>query len=119
MTQIRYLRKMIHGLPVLAAPEEIDMTAVGHLRADLLHLFNLGHRVVVVDLSRTTFCDSAGSDTLLGVHERVRVDGSELRLIVPEDGAVARMLVLTGIDNILPCFTSLNDALAHTAAGAG
>jgi anti-sigma B factor antagonist len=109
---------MINGLPVLAAPAEIDVTSVGHLRADLLHLFNLGHRVVVVDMSHTQFCDSTGLHTLLGVHKRVQADGGELRLVIPEDGAVPRGLILTGIGEVIPCFAGLPEALAYTPAGA-
>ena len=118
MTEIRYLRKMIDGLPVLVAPAEIDVATVGHLRADLLHLFNLGHRVVVLDMNYTTLCDSVGLDTLLGVHKRVQADGGELRLVVPQDGAVPRALNLTGIDDIVPCFSSLKKALTYTPADA-
>jgi hypothetical protein len=33
---VRYLRKMINGVPVVAAPAEIDTTAAEHLRAVLL-----------------------------------------------------------------------------------
>jgi anti-sigma B factor antagonist len=109
---------MIDGLPVLAAPAEIDITSVGHLRADLLHLFNLGHRVVVADMSRTQFCESTGLHALLGVHKRVQADGGELRLVIPEDGALPRLLILTGIDDIIPCFGSLKEALTHTPADA-
>jgi anti-sigma B factor antagonist len=118
MIQIRNFHKMIDGLPVLAAPAEIGTATVGHLGADLLYLFNLGHRVVVVDMSRTRFCDSMGFEMLRGVHDRVRPDGSELRLVIPEDGAVRRVLIMTGTDDIIACFVSLTEALTHTPAGA-
>lgn len=118
MTQIRYLRRMIEGLPILVAPVEIDITTAGHLSADLLHLFNLGHRVVVVDMNRTALCDSAGLDALLGVHKQVRADRGEVRLVVPLDGPVPRVLILTGADDAIPCFATLKEALAGTPADA-
>ncbi len=34
--QVRYLRKMINGVPVMATPAEIDITTAEQLRAVLL-----------------------------------------------------------------------------------
>jgi anti-anti-sigma factor len=62
---IRYLRKMISGVPVVTAPPEIDITTADQLRAVLLDTAARGYATVVVDLTRTRFCDSCGLHTLL------------------------------------------------------
>jgi len=47
---------------VVAAPPDIDITTAEQLRAALLDAARHGHATVVVDLTTTRFCDSAGLD---------------------------------------------------------
>jgi anti-sigma B factor antagonist len=56
---------MAGGVPVVATPEEIDITNAEALRSALLTAAANGHSVVVVDMTRTRFCDSSGLHTLL------------------------------------------------------
>jgi len=112
MAGIRYLRKMISGVPVVTAPPEIDIITADQLRAVLLDAAARGHATVVVDLTGTRFCDSYGLHTLLRAHKLAQADGGELRLVIPADGAVPRIFALTGLDQFAPCFTSLKEALA-------
>jgi anti-sigma B factor antagonist len=84
---IRHRRKMINGVLVVAAPAEIDIATKDQLRARLLDAIS-GHPTVVVDMTRTQFCDSSGIHTLLQAHEQAVVEGGDLRLVVPADGAV-------------------------------
>ena len=115
MSGIRY-PLMINGVPVVTAPEEIDVTTAGQLRAVLLYSAVRGHATVVVDMSRTRFCDSAGLTVLVRAHKRAVAEGGELRLVVPDDGAVARIFAITRLDLVIPLFSSLDEALAPRAA---
>jgi len=115
--EARYLRKMIHGVPVVAAPAEIDITTAEQLGAVLLQAAGAG-QPVVVDMTRTRFCDSAGIHAVLRARKRAVADDGEVRLVVPADGAVCRVLALTGLDRLIPCFPSLESALAQTPAAA-
>jgi anti-sigma B factor antagonist len=103
---------MINGVPVVVAPAEIDVTTADHLRAVLLDTFTRGNWTVALDMTRTRFCDSSALHTLLGVHEKAVADGGELRLVVPADGPVPRIFALICLDRFIPCFASLDDALA-------
>ena len=116
MPDVRYLRKMINGVPVVAAPGEIDITTAGQLRAVLLEATGGGHPTAVVDMSGTLFCDSSGLHTLLQAHKRAVSAGGELRLVIPADGVVPRIVNLTCLDSFIPCFSSLAEALARTPA---
>ena len=58
MIQVRYLRKMIKGVPVMATPAEIDTTTAEQLRAVLLAATEQ-YWTLVVGMTRTRFCDSA------------------------------------------------------------
>ena len=107
MSEIRYLCKMIGRVPVLEAPAEIDITTADELRAVLLATAALGYVTVVVDLTVTRFCDCCGLHALLRAHQLAQADGGELRLVIPADGLVPRILVLTCLDCSIPCFASL------------
>ena len=118
MAEIRYLRKMIGEVPVVIAPAEIDITNADQLRTVLLNTATRGHVTVVVDLSLTRFCDCCGLHTLLRQHKLAQAYGKELRLVIPAGGMVPRILALTGIDRLIPCFASLEDAVAQAPAAA-
>jgi anti-sigma B factor antagonist len=111
MPDIRYRIKVTSGLPVVAAPAEIDTTTADQLRMALLGAAADGHMTVVVDMTRTRFCDSAGLSVLVRAHRQALADGGELRLVIPADGAVVRILTLTGMDRLIPSFDSVEEAL--------
>jgi anti-sigma B factor antagonist len=108
---IRYLRKMINGMPVVVGPSEIDVTTADELRSVLIGSAVGGHATVIVDMTGTRFCDSAGLRELIRAHRRALAEGGELRLVVPAVGAVARVLALTCVDRVMHIFGSLEDAL--------
>ena len=111
MIQVRYLRKMINGVPVMATPAELDTTTAEQLRAVVLAATE-EYRTLVVDMTRTRFCDSAAVHALIAARQRVLAKGGELGLVVPADGTVQRVLTLLGVDRFLPCFASLEEAVA-------
>ena len=110
----RFPVELVSGVPVVAAPEEIDITNAPDLRSALLQAAADGPGTLVADLTRTRFCDSSGLHTLLAAHKRARADGGELLLVI-RSAAVLRVFAITAIDRMIPNFTSLDDALAHTS----
>jgi anti-sigma B factor antagonist len=106
---------MVDGVPVVAAPEEIDITNAPELRSALLEAAAHGHGSLVADLSQTQFCDSSGLHTLLAAHKRATAAGGDMLLVLPGN-AVLRVFTITGVDRIIPNFTSLEEALAQTSA---
>jgi anti-sigma B factor antagonist len=110
-----YPVEVVGGLPVVAAPEEIDIANAPMLRCALLAAAARGHGTLVADLSRTRFCDSSGLHTLLAAHKRAQAEGGELLLVIG-DTSVLRVFAITGIDRMIPNFTSLADALAQASA---
>jgi len=104
-------------MPVVAAPEEIDITNAEALRAVLLKAAANGHDTLVVDMTRTQFCDSSGLHTLIAAHKRAEAEGREVLLVIPSP-TVLRDFVLTDMDRMIPNVTSLPEALARTAATA-
>jgi anti-sigma B factor antagonist len=115
MPDARFPVEVVRGIPVVATPEEIDITNATDLRAALLEAAEYGPGTLVVDMTRTQFCDSAGLHALVGAYRRAVAEGGSVLLAV-SGGAVLRILALTGIDTVIPSFASLEDALQ--AAGA-
>jgi anti-sigma B factor antagonist len=68
-------------------------------------------------MTRTEFCDSSGPHALLAAHRRAEAEGREVLLVVPS-AVVLRVFALTGVDRLIPNFTSLADALARPAGTA-
>jgi anti-sigma B factor antagonist len=110
----RFPVALVSGVPVVAAPEEIDITNAPELRSALLEAAADRPRTLVADLTRTRFCDSSGLHALLAAHKRAQAEGGELVLVMPHT-AVLRVFTVTGIDRMIPSFMSLEDALAHTS----
>ena len=100
-------------MPVVAAPEEIDITNAEALRSALLKAAANGHGTLVVDMTRTQFCDSSGLHALAAAHKRAEAEGREVLLVIPS-ATVLRVFALTGVDRMIPSFTSLAEALAQT-----
>ena len=115
MPQASFPVEMAGGVPVVAAPEEIDITNAAGLRAALLRAAAPGYGTLVVDMSRTQFCDSAGLNVLVRAHQRTQAEGGVLLLVIC-GAAVLRIFAVTGIDRLIPTFPSLGQALAQPTA---
>ena len=116
MSDVSYPVEMISGLPVVTAPAEIDVTTADQLRLVLLEAGARGHTTVVVDMTRTEFCDSAGLGVLIRAHKRALEEGGELRLVMPAGGAVFRIFTLTSLYRFIPRFGNLPEALLQRPA---
>jgi anti-sigma B factor antagonist len=100
---------------IVVLPDEIDITnasAVGdQLQAALLP----GADVIIADMTRTVFCDSSGIRCLLITRDRAAANQSELRIVV-ESPPVLRTLTITGVDQVLAIYPSLQAALTARPA---
>jgi anti-sigma B factor antagonist len=116
MPGARYPIEIVSGVPVVAAPEEIDVSNADWLRAVVLEAACRGHGTFVVDMSRTRICAAAGLSVLVRAHKRAVAEGGELRLVIPAP-ALLRVLAVTGLDRLIPIFPGLDQAL-EPACGA-
>jgi len=64
---------------------------------------------LVVDMSRSTFCDCAGSATLLRAYQRATGMNAHLRLVITKP-TLRRVFELTGLDQVLEIRASLEAA---------
>ena len=96
---------------VLALPAEIDLASAGRVGEQLGAALAPGVRIVIADMTATTFCDSSGISMLVRAHRQAAASRTELRLAVPAT-AVRRVFTLAGMDQLLPIYPSLSQALA-------
>ena len=115
MRDVSFAVELTGGVPVVVAPEEIDITNAQGLRAALLQAAADGRGAFVVDMTRTRFCDSAGIHALVDAYKRARAGGGQV-LLATADAAVPRIFEITGVDRVIPRFPSLREALEHIPA---
>lgn len=92
-------------------PDEIDIANAEDIRDTLLAVLNQGITILIVDLSRTTFCACAGAAAFARAQQRARAGGGEVRLVARAP-IVRRLLAITGVDHLIPVFDSLSAARA-------
>ena len=90
---------------------ECDLNTSRKLRDVLTSEVSRGARRLILDLSALGFMDSAGIQVLMSAHTLLNVRGGALVLVSPQP-VVARILELTGADQLIPVYGSLGDAQA-------
>ncbi|MDR6978356.1 anti-anti-sigma factor [Streptomyces sp. 3330] len=65
---------------------------------------------IVVDLSGVTFMDSSGINVFVAAHQAVSAGEGWLRIAAAQD-PVLQVLRLVGIDTLIPCHPTLEQAL--------
>jgi anti-sigma B factor antagonist len=96
---------------VVTAAGEIDITNAESLRDALLSALNAGALGLVVNMTATTFLDSAGITALVRASRRAAATEATVRLAVTAP-AVLRVLNLVGIDRLIEVHPSVADAVA-------
>jgi anti-anti-sigma factor len=109
MPEASFPVEVASGVPVVTAPEEIDITNAAGLRAALFEAAAHGSRTLVVDMAQTQFCDSTGLNLLVRAHQRAQAEGGELLLVI-RAAAVVRIFAVTGIDHLIPTFPNREQA---------
>lgn len=95
-------------------PEEFDITNAGDVAKRLRAVITPGAGAIVADLTTTAFCDSSGIRILMLARDWATVDDVEFRLAVPPGPALV-VMKLVGLDQLLPIYPSLDEALAGGA----
>jgi anti-sigma B factor antagonist len=92
---------------VVTMPAEIDVTNSEQAQQALLTALGQPPAILIIDMSETTFCDSAGVQAIIAAHKHAAAIGKELRLVAP---LVERILTLVGIDQVIPLYPTLEAA---------
>jgi anti-sigma B factor antagonist len=112
----RVVRAQAQALVVMVAGE-IDGFTVDRLRAAVAAgLDQLGDtEILVLDLTEVTFLGSPGLQALFDVAQAARRRREPLRLVVDANRPVIRPIQLTGLDDVLALFDTLDAAVDFTS----
>lgn len=96
---------------VVRTPEEVDATIADAMREALLSVLNQGASPLVVDMTRTTFCDSAGVSAMVRARRRALASNAELR-IATRTPALLRLFSLLGLEPAIAVYPDVAAALS-------
>jgi anti-sigma B factor antagonist len=95
---------------VVSAPAQIDACNAGEVLACLLSVIREGPATLIVDMTATAFCDSAGLNSLVQAFRRAGAGGIEMRLAAGGP-AVRRILEISGVDQLIGSYPSVPESL--------
>jgi anti-anti-sigma factor len=90
---------------------EVDLSNAASVTDRLIDATPNTATVLALDLSGTRYLDSSGVRMLFELAQRLRNRGQDLRLVVPDESHVRRVLELTGVDRVLSMSSSIDAAL--------
>jgi anti-anti-sigma factor len=100
-------------IPVARLEGEVDASNVKEMGDRLRSLLSNRSVALVIDLSATTYLDSAGINLLFALAEELRGRQQRLALVVADGSPIARMISLTGLDQSMAVRATLPDALGE------
>lgn len=103
---------------VVTLPVEVDLTVADAARGALLEVLNQGAGLLVVDMTATTFCDSAGITALVRAARRAAACNAEIR-VAAATSTVLRVFSLVGIDRLIAIYPSVADAVTPVSSPPG
>jgi anti-anti-sigma factor len=92
---------------------EIDMTNATYLREQLLDSTPNDVLALVIDISGCRYLDSAAIEVLFDLSRRLARRRQELRLVMPPDSPLRRVIELTEVGSAAPVHDSLDSALSQ------
>lgn len=100
---------------IVRVPAEIDTANAQDVGERLRSAFTRGAAVVIADLTSTVFCDLAGARQFVLSHNYADFHGARMRFVIP-DRNLLRVLTLTGLDQLLSVYPSLDAAVSAGSA---
>ena len=108
------LRRVNEAL-VVSVTGELDMLTTPRLRAAVAEALDEagGSTLVVVDLTEVTLLGSPRLAALVDAVSKARQRCGPLRIVVDNTRPVVRPIELTGLDDVLALYDTVDEALAH------
>lgn len=95
---------------------DVDLSNAGELGEKMLSAMAPSPRAVVIDLSRVTYLDSRGTQFLLDLLELGRIRHLPMRVVVPEESPLRRLLTILSVMTTFNVHPTLDEAIARIQA---
>jgi len=92
---------------------EVDMSNASYVREQLLASMPNDALVLVLDISGCRYLDSAAIEVLFDASRRLARRRQELRLVMPPNSPLRRVIELTEVHTAAPVYESLDAALTE------
>jgi anti-anti-sigma factor len=99
------------GSVVARLSGEVDMSNATYIREQLLASIPNDALALVLDISGCRYLDSAAIEVLFDVSRRLGQRRQELRLVMPPESPLRRVIELTEVHTAAPVYESLDKAL--------
>jgi anti-sigma B factor antagonist len=96
---------------VVRLPAEIDRDNAEGVGEQICSAFTHGAAVVIADLTWTVFCDSSGARQFVLAHNYAGAHDAQMRFVI-SDSNLIRVVTLTGLDQLLSIYPSLDAAMS-------
>ena len=101
------------GSVVARLSGEVDMSNATHVRDQLLASMPNEALALVLDITGARYLDSAAIEVLFDVSRRLGRRRQQLRLVMPPDSPLRRVIELTEVHTAAPFYGSLEEALTE------
>ena len=94
---------------------EADLKTSGQILKHLGDLLECNPQPLIVVLDNLTFIDSRGLGALVAIYHRA-VEQASRFILVTSDAQMQRVMQITGLNKVMPIFTTREEALASFEA---
>ncbi len=91
----------LDGARLVLVSGEVDLSNVARVTDAISAAVPGDAALVFLDLSSTTYLDSSGISMIFRLSERLGYRRQELRLVVPADAPIRRVLEITNVDQVV------------------
>ena len=102
--------RLTRELAVVSVSGELDLYTAPRVRTGIHEAGDVGADRVIVDLSDTSFIDSAALGVLVQETKRLEGRGQSL-VLVTSDPRTMRVIELSGLNRVLRTYATLQDAI--------
>ena len=90
---------------------EIDLSNAASVTEQLVEAMPNSATALVLEMSGTSYLDSSGVRLIFELAQRLSNRRQKLKLVVPDDANIRRVLVLTEVERVVPMSTSVEAAV--------
>ncbi len=103
------------SLAIVQLTGEIDLSNASAVRDELLAAVERPSSGLIVDGTGLRYIDSVGIRSLFELALRLKERDQALRLVLPEESPIRRVIEITALDTIAPVLASVGEAEATAA----
>jgi anti-anti-sigma factor len=109
----------LHAVTVVDVSGEIDLATSNAMADPLFAQLKATPPALILDLTKVGFMGSAGFAVLIEAHKRAQHGGTTWGILVPHDSPLLRVLAVTGLDQLLPIYSTMVSALREVGLHKG